>query len=265
MFRKRATRVVAVFAGFAWAFAPACASAEDTQPGCSAPSELVRLDQSITHTAANIAAGRGLRIVALGSSSTAGAGASAPANSYPSRLEAELRARFPEMDIQVINRGIGGEDAREMVARLDKSVIAEHPDLVLWQVGTNAIVDDEKLAVEASLVRTGIDRLKAAGVDVIIVDPQYAPAVIAKPQATAVVRMLDTVAREAHVAVFHRFAIMGNWRLIQHLPFERFMSRDGLHMNDWSYGCMSRLLATAIIDDANHPLAARSLASRERS
>ncbi|HLN08490.1 MAG TPA: GDSL-type esterase/lipase family protein, partial [Xanthobacteraceae bacterium] len=181
MFRNRAARVVAVFAGFAWAFAPAGALAEDTPPGCSAPGELVRLDQSITHTAATIAAGHALRIVALGSSSTAGTGASTPANSYPSRLEAELRTHFPEMDIHVLNRGIGGEDAREMVARLDRSVIAEHPDLVLWQVGTNAIVDDEKLAVEASLVRIGINRLKAAGIDVVIVDPQYAPMVIAKP------------------------------------------------------------------------------------
>jgi hypothetical protein len=46
--------------------------------------------------------------------------------------------QFPRV---VINRGVGGEDAKEMLARLDKGVIAEHPHLVLWQVGTNAIVD----------------------------------------------------------------------------------------------------------------------------
>lgn len=263
MCRKRAARVVAAgCAGLIWVIAPPSAKAESTPSGCSAPSELVRLDQSITHTATHFLAGRALKIVALGSSSTAGTGASSPANSYPSRLQAELRARFPEMDIQVLNRGVGGEDAKQMVARLDKSVIAEHPDLVLWQVGTNAIVGEEKLAVEASLVRTGIDRLKAAGIDVIIVDPQYAPNVIAKPQASAMVRMLDSVAREARIAVFHRFAIMGHWRQILHLSFEQFMSRDGLHMNDWSYGCISKLLASAIVDNANQPVAATSLASR---
>jgi acyl-CoA thioesterase-1 len=251
VFRQHTVRVVAGCAGLLWALVPASANDEPTLSGCTAPSALVRLDQSIIHTAANIAAGHSLRIVAFGSSSTAGAGASSPANSYPSRLEAELRERFPEMDIQVLNRGIGGEDAKEMVARLDKSVIAEHPDLVLWQVGTNAIVDDEKLGVEAPLVRAGIDRLKAAGIDVVIVDPQYAPKVIAKPHAAAMIHLLDTIARDAHIAVFHRFAIMSYWRQMQHLPFERFTSRDGLHMNDWSYGCMSKLLAATIIDTAN--------------
>jgi lysophospholipase L1-like esterase len=262
---KRAATILVLLAGLTCGitatFAPASAQDDTTLPGCSAPGTLVRLDHSIAHTAANIAAGRTLRIVALGSSSTYGTGASSPANNYPSRLEAELRARFPDMDIKVLNRGIGGEDAKEMLARLDKSVIAEHPDLVLWQVGTNAIVNDEKVAVEEQLVRTGIERLKAAGIDVIIVDPQYAPKVIAKPQTASMIRMLDSVAREARVAVFHRFAIMGHWRQIQHLPFDQFTSRDGLHMNDWSYGCMSKLLATAIVDTADKPMVGRAMAS----
>ena len=49
-----------------------------------------------------------LTILAMGSSSTAGIGASSPAATYPSRLEAELRKRFPDTDIRVINRGKGG-------------------------------------------------------------------------------------------------------------------------------------------------------------
>src|ERR1700676_2090856 len=106
------------------AFGAAPARAQREAPSCVAPSALIRLDQAITHTAARLADGRSLRIVALGSSSTAGIGASKPSNSYPSRVEAELRARYPEMDIVVLNRGIGGEDARDMLARLDKDVIA---------------------------------------------------------------------------------------------------------------------------------------------
>jgi acyl-CoA thioesterase-1 len=258
-------RISAVIAGLVWGTTLASTAAVAESPACTAPRELTRFDASITHTAARLAEGHALKIVALGSSSTAGTGASSPAHTYPARLEAELRERFPETDITVLNRGVGGEDAKEMLARLDKGVIAEHPDLVLWQVGTNAIVDDEKLAVEASLVRTGIARLRAAGIDVIIVDPQYAPKVIAKPLASAVVRMLDTVAHTAHTAVFHRFAIMGHWQQMQHIPFAQFTSRDGLHMNDWSYDCVSKLLADSIVEQANRPMASRSLGSRERS
>ncbi|HBF52541.1 MAG TPA: SGNH/GDSL hydrolase family protein, partial [Afipia sp.] len=65
-----------------------------------------------------------------------GAGASSPAYSYPSRLERELRQRFPETPITVINQGVNGEDAASMMERMD-AVLAPKPDLVIWQLGTN--------------------------------------------------------------------------------------------------------------------------------
>lgn len=253
------TMAVAVFAGFL-GVSPAGAET----PACSAPGSLMRLNRAIAHTAVRIAEGRSLKIVALGSSSTVGVGASSPANSYPSRLEAELREQYPDMRIEVLNRGVGGEDAREMLARLDKSVLAEHPDLVLWQVGTNAIVDEEGISNEAYLVRKGLARLKAAGVDVILIDPQYSPAVVQQPKAGAMVRMLESVAQAANVPVFHRFAIMSHWRTVENLPFDRFIVKDGLHMNDWSYHCIARLLATSIVAAASQPVpvATRSIAQQ---
>jgi lysophospholipase L1-like esterase len=202
------TMAVVAFTGFL-GVGPASAD-----PDCSAPNSLMRFDRAISHTAARISQGRSLKIVALGSSSTEGVGATSRANSYPSRLEAELREQFPEMQIEVINRGVGGEDAREMLARLDRSVLAERPDLVLWQVGTNAIVDQEGVSEEAYLVRKGLARLKAAGVDVILMDPQYSPTVMQRANAAAMVRMLHNVAQAANVPVFRRYAIMSHWRTV---------------------------------------------------
>jgi hypothetical protein len=34
------------------------------------------------------------------------------------------------------------------------------------------------------------------------------------------------------------------------MPFEAFLSPDGLHMNDWSYNCFAKGLADAIADAA---------------
>ena len=62
--------------------------------------------------------------------------------SYPSRLEAELKAQLPGLPITVLNKGIGGEEAPQMVARFDADVIDEKPDLVLWQVGSNSVLRD---------------------------------------------------------------------------------------------------------------------------
>ncbi len=68
---------------------------------CHAPADLIRLAYPLTRTAHRLTAGEPLTIVAIGSSSTAGAGASSPDASYPSRLAAELRQRFPHNRIRV--------------------------------------------------------------------------------------------------------------------------------------------------------------------
>jgi hypothetical protein len=43
-------------------------------------------------------------------------------------------------------------------------------------------------------------------------------------------------------------AVMRYWREVRHVAFARLLAPDGLHMNDWSYGCMANLLASAIAD-----------------
>src|SRR6185312_1463932 len=114
----------------------------NTAPACNGPTGFTRLQEPLLRTSLALTAGDPLVIVAIGSSSTAGVGASSPAASYPSQLEADLRARFPGVPITVLNRGIGGEEAPQMLARFDRDVIAEKPDLVLWQVGTNGVLRD---------------------------------------------------------------------------------------------------------------------------
>src|SRR5215467_8703957 len=115
---------------------------------------------------------RASRGSALGSSSTPGAGASSSAASYPSRLAEELIRRFPGHDITVLNRGVNGDDANAMLARLDTAVIAEKPNLVLWQLGTNSVMRDEALPQHAALIHEGLARMKAAGAEVVLIDPQ---------------------------------------------------------------------------------------------
>lgn len=85
-------------------------------------SETARLAAPLKRFTERLMQGAPVKIVAFGSSSTAGAGATTPENNYPNRLAAELKERFPGVPVQVINRGVGGEDAREMLARLDRDV-----------------------------------------------------------------------------------------------------------------------------------------------
>lgn len=229
-------------------------------PRCEAPPDLTRLDQPLSRLAVRLATGKPVIIVAIGSSSTAGAGASSPAAAYPSRLEADLRARFPAVSIGVINRGVNGETARQMLARFG-DVAADEPALVLWQVGTNSVLRNHSLVGEAPLIRRGIARLRETGADVVLIEPQYAPKVLAKPDAPAMVEIIRKAAREAGVGVFRRWDIMRKWHDADGLPFETVLAPDGLHMNDWSYACLAKLLAGAIVDAAR-PSVARAPAQR---
>ena len=191
----------------------------------------------LPRTARRLASGEPLTIVAIGSSSTAGAGASSPAASYPSRLAITLRQRFPGHPIIVLNRGVNGDDAGDMLNRFENSVVSEKPDLVLWQVGTNSVLHDQAVATLSVLIREGLARLKAIGADVVLIDPQFAPQVLAKPEAEDIVKMMSAAAKEADVDLFTRFAIMRRWREQEGISFDTFVSPDGLHLNDWSYAC----------------------------
>jgi acyl-CoA thioesterase I len=228
---------------------------------CKALSQFVRLDQPLRHAARRLAANEPLTIVAIGSSSTRGAGASSPAASYPSRLAAELAKRFPRDEITVLNRGVNGEEIEQMLARFPADVVAAHPDLVLWQVGTNAVLRDRRLQPDATLLRDGIKQIKDTGADVVLIDMQFAPRVIAKPETPDMEDQIARAAKEGSADLFNRFAVMREWHDVEHMPFESFVAADGLHMNDWGYACVAKLLATAITEAATRPLTSAAVRS----
>src|SRR4029453_9029501 len=147
---------------------------------CTVAIDQVRFDLPLPRTAQLLVSGLPIKIVALGSSSTYGAGASPPAACYPSRLAEELVRRFPGHRFTVLNRGVNGEDVTNMLARLDTPVIREKPNVALWQVGTNSVLENKAVQPHASLLREGLARLKATGADVVLIDPQYSPKVLAK-------------------------------------------------------------------------------------
>jgi acyl-CoA thioesterase-1 len=240
------------------AAAPPAPAPGDMHPACKVLASQDRLDYPLTRVSRHLESDRAIKIVAIGSSSTAGAGASSPEASYPSRLEAELTQHFLWQDTTVLNRGTNGEEVGDMLARFDTSVIAEKPDLVIWQMGTNSVLRDHPIDPKATLLHEGLARLKAIHADVILLDPQYTPKVIAKPEIDGMVAQISATAKEQNVDLFRRFAMMRHWYQADHMPFDAFASPDGLHMNDWSYACLAKWLGTAIVEAATRPTATAS-------
>ena len=215
---------------------------------CLPPKGGARSMGSLPHVASKLAAGEPVMIVAFGSSSTQGYGASSPDFSYPNRLAAQLHRQYPTADITVVNRGKGGEDAPEMMARLQVAVLDLKPDLVIWQVGTNAVLRNLDPDATVELVDEGIAKIQGAGADLVLVDPQYSPRVYERAEsANRIVRLLGRVGRVHHIGVFPRFEVMREWHEQRALPIDNFVIADGLHMNDWGYACFAQLLGDDII------------------
>ncbi|RTL52536.1 MAG: SGNH/GDSL hydrolase family protein [Bradyrhizobiaceae bacterium] len=219
-----------------------------TRVPCLSPKGPEAATAYLPHVARKLNASEPVTIVAFGSSSTQGYGSTSPAYNYPNRLADQLRRKFPKSEITIINRGVGGQDVPQMMDRLQTSVLDEHPDLVIWQLGTNSVVRGDDTSGTAALVESGVSRIQAIGADVVLIDPQYVPAVTAKPEgASRMVKLIKDIAVLKKVSVFPRFEVMRHWHEDEKLPFDTFVIGDGLHMNDWGYACFAQLLGDTII------------------
>jgi lysophospholipase L1-like esterase len=225
---------------------------------CVVPPDFARFERPLRRTARQLEAGRPIRIVAIGSSSTYGAGASKPYYAYPSLLAAELSREFVDHEFKVLNRGVNGDTAVHMLARFERGVIAEQPDLVLWQIGTNTLLNGDPIQPHRSLLHGGIVRLKAIGADVVLINPQYAPRVLARKNLDAMLSLLQQTAQVESVNLFRRFDLMRHWYQVERMPFEAFLSPDKLHMNDFSYACVARALGSAIAEGMTRPMTTAS-------
>lgn len=250
-----------LMAGFlAGLVVPVLGFAQDTPHACNAPPALMRLTQPLPRLAQRLAKHQPITIVAVGSSSTTGAGASSAAASYPSRLAVELKARFPSDSITVINRGVNGEEVRDMLARFADGVIKVKPDLVLWQVGTNSVLRDHPLEIMMPSILDGLRQLRAIGADIVMINPQYTPRYLVKPEAEEMVDLIAATAKAANVDLIGRFQVMRYWHDAEHMNFSEFSAPDQLHMNDWSYACLAKLIASSIAEAATRNVASAQVA-----
>jgi hypothetical protein len=226
----------------------------DTPPHDDVPAEFISLKYQLPHLAAAIEGKGPVRIVAIGSSSTAGRGDVVP---YPYRLEMYLRAhyrdRFPDLMIDVLNRGRGGQEAIEEVPRFGTDVFSEKPSLVIWQVGTNAVFHNYDLAKVAEKIAEGLKLLREQPMDVVLIDPQYVTAMLFDDKAEASARMVSLIADEAErakLSVFRRWALMRHWHVHNKIGLDQMLDPtdpDQLHQNDWSTLRVAQVLCDAIV------------------
>ncbi|ACA16553.1 lipolytic protein G-D-S-L family [Methylobacterium sp. 4-46] len=208
--------------------------------------------QPLPHLARQLARGASLRIVAFGSSSTEGVGASSPAAAYPARLEAALRQALPHLaeGIAVLNRGVGGEHTDDMLARLDRDVLAAKPDLVIWQTGSNDPLRGVSLAHFRAATLAGLARMRDAGSDVVLMEPQWCPKLDATPGADRFRDAVRAIGAELGIPVIRRAELMRDWIAEGKATRETLFAPDGLHMADRGYDLLARAVARDLLHRA---------------
>jgi acyl-CoA thioesterase I len=193
----------------------------------------------------------GLTVIAFGSSSTQGAGASSPAHAYPALLEANLRRLLGAgATVKVVNRGIGGQDADDMLARLSRDVLSQKPDLVIWQTGTNDPLRKVPLTRFIAETKEGVRQMRAAGIEVMLMGPQDCKLMRATPGASAYRDAVRAIGKEMGVPVIRRSDLMKAWLAEGTVTEMQLMSPDGLHMADQGYARLAAAVAQEVMADA---------------
>src|SRR5882724_12180256 len=187
------------------------------------PAEFLTFKYPLPNFAAALRGKNPVKIVAMGSSSTAGREDVVP---YPHRLEMYLRRKYANPRIDVINRGRISEEAIEELLRFDADIISEAPSLVIWQVGTNAVFHSYDLDGVAAKIAEGLARLRGQPMDVLLMDPQYVTAMLLDDKAEDSERMVSLIsaaAEKANVNLFRRWALMRHWHVHNNIGFDRLL------------------------------------------
>jgi len=214
-------------------------------PPCAAPDRDIAAPAALPHVAAALEKAKTLEILAIGSSSTAGAGATSRGKSYPARLESILEQALKGVDIEIVNRGVAGEVAEIAADRIRSEVAVKKPDLVLWQLGTNDALTRVPPEAFETEVRDLLRWLKDNNTDVVLIGQQYTSRLARDPSYAAIRAVLQRLAAEEKILYVRRYDAM-RYIIEAHASLE-LMARDNFHLNDLGYQCMAEHVAHALI------------------
>jgi acyl-CoA thioesterase I len=220
-------------------------AAPPLSPPCDVPGADIAAPATLPNLAAALQKGEKVRILAIGSSSTLGYGASSKTMSYPSQLETILENALKGVDVVIINRGVSGEIAETTAERIRNEVALRKPDLVLWQLGTNDALARIPLPEFEDTVRSTIRWLKQNQIDVVLVGVQYTTRLVRDANYLAIRESLQKIAAEENILYVRRYDAM---RFIaQRRANLQLLAQDNFHLNDLGYHCMAEHVAHALI------------------
>jgi acyl-CoA thioesterase-1 len=187
-----------------------------------------------------------VRVVFLGSSSTAGAGASSLQRSFVAQFDYALGGRIPSGRVQVFNAGINGDTTADMLRRLRTDVLSRRPAVVIWQTGINDVLQGVPVDKFRRELTSGIAELESRAIQVVLIDQQDFIGAAKLPNFAVYVSAIESVARQTRVTLLQRYRVMRYLSQQRAGGLASLLNSDGLHMNDYTHKCIGELLAARI-------------------
>lgn len=188
-----------------------------------------------------------LKIVVLGSSTTEGAGPDSHDGSYPAMIGQVLQDALPSYEIVVMNQGIGGQTAYDMLQRLDEDVLEEHPTLLIWDTVVMDMLVNTGRDRLARVLRKGIEQTRAAGIDVALVDLPWFPRQERYPHYQHYRSMLLHLAQRLNVPIIPRYELMKAMAASGDFALPEFAGTDMLRLTEKHNQCLGVLISHALL------------------
>lgn len=197
--------LVLLCAGPVGSTVPSCPSAPETVAPEALPGTLPRVAAALK--------ARNLEVLAIGSATVLGARGRAE-GSFSDRMVQDLREAMPGAEIRLTVQGERGMTASRMLTLLRRQLAGKEFALVVWQTGTVEAAFRMPPEEFARVLDAGAEAVRAAGADLLLVDPQYSRVLQTHTTLDPYRETMQQAARRHAAVLFRRFdLILGNgWR-----------------------------------------------------
>ncbi|HEU0059701.1 MAG TPA: SGNH/GDSL hydrolase family protein [Hyphomicrobiaceae bacterium] len=222
---------------------PAALGQTDTQlPTVSKEcGEIAAAATPLPHGAAALRDRKQLRILAIGASSASMLGGTR--DTMP-LLEQILERSIKGLDVEIINRGVSGELAAAAAERLKIEVALNHPDVILWQVGTNDAFAQVPVEEFETTVKDMLQWLRKHNVDAILIGLHYMKQLATHEHYQAIRASLRRIVAAEGVLRIGRYE--SSEILARTMREEGHPEPSTFGLTDVGYNCMAQYLARAI-------------------
>jgi hypothetical protein len=234
---------LAPLAGSLHAQTPPPSSEQDSySKDCKTPGVKIVLERPLPHTQTALRDRKVIKILTIGASSSPGS--DPDGGTYQDIIEEELERSIGGLDVQIIDRGISGELARDAAQRLKTEVALTEPDLVLWQVGTNDALSQIPVEEFAETVTEAIHWLKERNVDVVLVGLHYLRNMRNDPHYQAIRAALTKIIDGEKILRIGRYEAM---EVIERMKQASSAGRaSAFSLTEEGYSCMAEYVVRAI-------------------